>query len=75
MGFVQGEKPVLNVSECRSMGVLEVTQPALKDGIELADNGLQATATGAAGLLADLIPKRLPTFRTHPASTRLKPIA
>ena len=43
------------------MGVLEVTQPALTDGIELADNGLQATATGAAGLLADLIPKRLPT--------------
>ena len=28
------------------MGVLEVTQPALKDGIELADNGLQATRYG-----------------------------
>jgi hypothetical protein len=55
--------------------MLEVAKPALEDGIELGDDGLQATATCAAGLLADLIPKSLSAFRAHPASTGLKPIA
>ena len=56
------------------MGVLEVAKPTLKDGIELADDSLQATATSTAGLFADLIPKCHAAFRAHPTSTGLKPI-
>ena len=64
----------INVSKCCSMGMLEVPEPALEDRIELTDDGLQVTATGAAGLSADFTAKCLAAFRAHPASSRLKPI-
>ncbi len=64
----------VNVSESRSMGLLEITEPALEDGIEFADDGLQAIATGTTGLFADFVPQCHTAFRAYPTSTGLKSI-
>jgi len=56
------------------MGLLEITKPALEDGIEFADDRLQAITSSATGLFTDLVPKCLTAFRAYPASTSLKPI-
>ena len=64
----------VNVSESRSMGLLEISEPALEDGIEFADDGLQAIATGPTGLFADFVPQCHTAFRSYPTSTGLKSI-
>jgi hypothetical protein len=56
------------------MGVLIITKPALENGIEFTDDRLQATASGASGLLSDLVPKCLAALRTDPTSTERESI-
>ena len=55
----------VNVAKRRPVSMFEISKPAPEEGVELADDRFQATASCTSGLFADLVPKCLAAFRTQ----------